>query len=724
MIKSLTMPDVPFTNAETVEMGKYNFVFGNNGTGKSSITRMIYKEYSHEDYKNVIVDSDAQILIFNKEFSQRTFKDKAHVPGVFLLGEDAGKIEDELKIKEDEIKRLENNLVGLDSSRKKLCEDISTSESTFFETCWNSAETHRKKFNLALEGRRQKSGFAKGCLDSYKGKPLDISDEKLIIEINRAYASTLETHSVHRVINQDGLHPVESNPIFQKIIIGDENIDLGKLIKLIGNSNWVHNGLTFLDLSMEICPFCQQSISKELNEKIHAVFNEEYNKDIATLKKLLLEYQQMTDEINNDIYFILQDEVVGYNYTDLVALYEKTKEIVANNIRKIEEKISAPSNIVVIESIKDLIDRINTCIDDLNILINENNNIAKNRKLEQGKVSALTIDYLANNVLGAIICDYINRLDGSNKAIEGLNTKIRNTEIEKSKQNQILSELRSSVSSIDRTLNFMQMTMSSIGFTNFKIIASDDKKGFRVVRNDGSCVENTLSEGEYGFISFLYFYYLIIGSESAIPSNNKKIVVIDDPISSLDSNGLFYITGLIDHIIRSQMMKDNNIEQIVIFTHNTYFLKQIIELTRGIKIDKPKYFIIEKSHAGSTIKEACKSQFESAYESLWRLVLLANTSDVQIVLNAMRRIIDDFLFKYLGKDKYELYNELPQESQTLYRSLLVITNAGSHDIPDDFTFCSCGTDIEGYRKVFRGIFIATGFEKHYEQMKERITGTI
>lgn len=60
---------------------------------------------------------------------------------------------------------------------------------------------------------------------------------------------------------------------------------------------------------------------------------------------------------------------------------------------------------------------------------------------------------------------------------------------------------------------------------------------YEVRRPDGSIADN-LSEGEKNFIAFLYFYHLVYGTDSADGETKDKIVVIDDPVSSMDSGSL------------------------------------------------------------------------------------------------------------------------------------------------------------------------------------------
>lgn len=71
---------------------------------------------------------------------------------------------------------------------------------------------------------------------------------------------------------------------------------------------------------------------------------------------------------------------------------------------------------------------------------------------------------------------------------------------------------------------------------------------YEVCRPDDTIADN-LSEGEKNFIAFLYFYHLVHGSNSADGDTREKTVVIDDPVSSMDSSSLFIVSTLVRQMI-------------------------------------------------------------------------------------------------------------------------------------------------------------------------------
>src|SRR5690606_21773165 len=86
----------------------------------------------------------------------------------------------------------------------------------------------------------------------------------------------------------------------------------------------------------------------------------------------------------------------------------------------------------------------------------------------------------------------------------------------------------------------------------------DKKVRFEIVRNGKKA--HHLSEGECSLISFCYFMAKLEDIET---KNSKPIIWIDDPISSLDGNHIFFVYSLIN----SEMVTKQMYAQLFISTH-------------------------------------------------------------------------------------------------------------------------------------------------------------
>ena len=92
-------------------------------------------------------------------------------------------------------------------------------------------------------------------------------------------------------------------------------------------------------------------------------------------------------------------------------------------------------------------------------------------------------------------------------------------------------------------------------------------------------------------ISFLYFMELSQGLESPSEfSRNKKIIVIDDPISSLSNTYVFHVAQQIIELYFEDQNK--KFEQVFVLTHSLYFF---IELKNYTKKKETKNFRVVRT---------------------------------------------------------------------------------------------------------------------------------
>jgi wobble nucleotide-excising tRNase len=148
---------------------------------------------------------------------------------------------------------------------------------------------------------------------------------------------------------------------------------------------------------------------------------------------------------------------------------------------------------------------------------------------------------------------------------------------------------------------------------------------FEVIRNGAKA--HHLSEGECSLIAFCYFMAKLHDIET---KGFKPVIYIDDPISSLDSNHIFFIFSLIS----SEIVAAGNYSQLFISTHNLDFLKYLKRLApldvNGVSQER-RYFIIENSGGKSSLRvmpgylKSYVTEFNYLFHQVFKC---ANASDV------------------------------------------------------------------------------------------------
>jgi wobble nucleotide-excising tRNase len=236
-----------------------------------------------------------------------------------------------------------------------------------------------------------------------------------------------------------------------------------------------------------------------------------------------------------------------------------------------------------------------------------------------------------------------------------------------------------------------------------------------------------LSEGEKTFITFLYYLEICKGTldkHSTIDINNR-IIIIDDPISSLDSNILFAVSVLIKNILFKKIDSPKRLvpklsNQIIILTHNIYFF-QDMKWVKPLKYQELKFFRVYKNSDNKSIVENTNEKnIMNDYETSWVIVKNYQSYPHTIIPNTIRKILE-YYFNFTSgyDDVYRVIGELENEEEGYSeRQLLKFINKESHDKFDDFVFQYDSSSIQKYFNILKKIFIKTGHEKHYYRMMD------
>ena len=221
-------------------------------------------------------------------------------------------------------------------------------------------------------------------------------------------------------------------------------------------------------------------------------------------------------------------------------------------------------------------------------------------------------------------------------------------------------------------------------------------------------------------ITFLYFMQLTKGAVDRNNVSNKKVVVLDDPICSLDSSVLFIVGTMVKDLIESVENNKNDVEQLFVLTHNVFFHKEISHINGRTANKKTRNFwIIYKNDNVSKIKAyGMENPIKTNYELLWSEIREGTAASIVSIQNVMRRIIENY-FGIIGTAtdiEKRIFSGMNREEQIITKSLLYWINDGSHSINDDFEI-SLGVDaVEKYKDVFKMIFDKMGHLAHYNMM--------
>ena len=232
--------------------------------------------------------------------------------------------------------------------------------------------------------------------------------------------------------------------------------------------------------------------------------------------------------------------------------------------------------------------------------------------------------------------------------------------------------------------------VSYLGHDEIQVAVEDT--GYRLVRRDGAATN--LSEGERTAIAFLYFLKSLQDRSFDLA---QGIVVVDDPISSLDTNAIYSAFGFM-----KRRLCDAG--QLFVLTHNYTFLRQVknwyghLNRYAGRGPKPARFFMLKTSYRDGRRNSTLESldpflrDYESEYHFLFKRVVEASALP--------------------GGAPLQSYYELPNLARRLLEAFLVFK------VPDQKTLHARleAVDFDGPRKTRIERFLDT--HSHAEQIGE------
>lgn len=731
MITSINIKNIatfdPVNGVQIDGLKKINFIYGANGCGKTTLSNFLQnpvdEKFTHctVNWKN---EAPLKALVYNKEFRDQNFG-KGKLNGVFTLGQatttEIKVIEDkteELKfIKSDGVKKRETL-----NAQKQKKEDL---EKEFAESSWKKIyKKYDKEFKEAFVGS-MKSGelFKNRLLQEFTNNTATLKTlEELREKATTIFGEVPQNITPINTISYDRILDIEIEPVWKKIIVGKADVEIAKLIQKLNINDWVNQGRSFIQEDEDTCPFCQQpTITEDFKNQLENWFDETYLNDIKAVKELKQEYNSLTQNLINELNSIEtnQKNFKGTKLNvDKFSAYLKT--LISQNTTNSEflnNKIKEPSRSIELVSLKEQLDFIADLITNANAEIKKHNDIVANFNTEKTNLIQSIWKYIIEE-FRIDIAKFNSDKTGLETGITALQTQLTAKLTEFSTLNAEIQNLSKNVTSIQPTIDEINRLLKSYGFLNFEIVPTAEKGFYQIQREDGEIAESTLSEGEITFITFLYFLQRAKGGETEESVNEERILVIDDPISSLDSNVLFVVSTLIKEIIKNVKSDVGNIKQIILLTHNVYFHKEVSYEGLNRKGEKSQFWILRKNNKISTIHfYGVNNPIQSSYELLWREIKEWENNSGITIQNTLRRILENY-FSILGSKRDDvLINKFSsQEEREICRSLLSWANEGSHTLPDDLFIEAPDGTITKYLEVFKNIFNHTENIGHYNMM--------
>ncbi|EDH3406668.1 AAA family ATPase, partial [Campylobacter coli] len=642
------------------EFKTINIFYGRNYSGKTTLSRIARSfelKKHNEDFldgnfkikledgsfltQNDVINSNLDIRVYNSDFVKENlnylYDKKGNIKGFKSIGVEQKDIKESIEKRKEILKTRNEKLKDIQANRENISKTQQAKIKTLNEKLIDKAKLVKSEPNLIKQGSNYDKRNLENDLieikDNINAYILNNEEQNQLIKI-------LEDKEKQNIIfkntfNKDNFQGIftYSLKILEKEVIIKENLT-SELRK------WLEEGLEFHKEHSftQQCKFCNNPLTLERiawienNIKDDSGEKEQIEKE---LKDLLDNFESYKLE-SKKLLLGIEYENFYSNYKDIfIGLKEQLGVSIANyneELLKIEKKLTKKKKDVFtpmkLENINDFSDEILQILNKIENLCKENNEYAKNLLSKQDEArKKLRLNEVAKFAKDSDcfakqdeIKNLGQKLSNMQSTIETEKNEINNYNLEIEKYKEKLSNLETSTSNINKYLK------SYFGHNMLELKAKKDDKGqlngeFEILRN-GKQAKN-LSEGECSLVAFCYF---VASLEDAKTKDKNPIIWIDDPISSLDNNHIFFIFSLIEAKI-AKKIKDNKYSQLFISTHNLDFLKYLKSLTGYDKNDKKSFmYLIEKT----------------------------NNSDIKILPDYIRKYVTEF--NYLFEQIFKNYN--------------------------------------------------------------------
>lgn len=720
MITKISLNKVASYKAPTVleTDKKVNLIYGLNGTGKSTLSDYLLK-LSDSKFKDCVIEglsNDDEILVYNQSFIRENFFESESLKGIFTLSKENKEAETKIANAEKEVKRIAAEKQTKEKDLQKEKDAIASKQKTAKDKIWEIKQNYTggdRVLEFCLEGYKSDGNkllsFVEG-LTKPENKPTK-TIESIKEEVQALAGENAQKYdALDKIIFPS--QSVESEGLFKKEIVGNENSTVSELINKLGSSDWVKDGLEYLPAEIEteneICPFCQEStISKQLYQSIKDYFDESYEADINSLKEFHKEYSEAVQAIPDKTVFEKNPKYEAHK-KDFELKYNAFTKVVEGNLKLIEDKLKAPSISITLNSSENVLDDVNTIVEKINNLIVEHN-----RKIDQKETA---FEEIKTSFWEIMRWDYDQTISSlatdkaqSQKNIASINNSIQGFDTEIGKQKEIIVEQQKQTVNIEEAIININNGLIDLGIEDFKIKHHSENL-YKIVReqNDNR-IFHSLSEGEKMIISFLYFLELCRGKKDATEAGKKKIIVIDDPISSLSHIYIFNVGRL----IHNEFLRSDKYEQVYLLTHSLYFFYEMTDPKKERRHENQKLFRIRKNSTGSEIIEMKYEEIQNDYHSYW-FVIKDDQQPPALIANCMRNIIEYF-FNFVEKKDLNNVFQKPAMQENRFQAFCRYINRESHSLGQNI-FDIKEFNYDDFKDAFALVFKENGYEEHYKKM--------
>lgn len=627
-----------------------NIIYGRNYSGKTTLSRIaraletgaLSDKYGDPSFQlkftdDSVVTLDAlsthnkNVRVFNEDFVRENLRFISNpddsIEPFAILGDDNNKIEKEIEELEAELgSSTEGNETGLFANKKDAM------------ARYNSVFKEHKKANDDLETQLGDKATNKSI--GIKYKPERFGDQNYTIAKLKADITTVND-SNYQPLNSEQIDQYEKL-ISEKVLATipkflspklnfsslvqqvemlvikpiSESDKIQALVKDAVLNRWVNDGRAHHRNKHEKCAFCDNAITAERWAELDRHFDEESELLERSLDALISKIEAEKNTVNTAL-SIDQSAFYSKFHSQLTALGSRLQAATKDYqfaLDELTKQLNARKDDILNAKEFDLpadrTEALTQVWQEYTNLCDESDSFSSSLADEQKKAKAglrlkevadylLTINYQTQL---RSIESLKQKLDSANEAQSGIVTEITSKQALITDKKRDLNDEEKGAKKVNEYLNnFFGHQFLTLEAKKDDHAEQDNKRiRFEVIR-DGKKAYH-LSEGECSLLAFCYFLAKLDDVET---KDSKPIIWIDDPISSLDGNHIFFIYSLLN----AEIVSAGKFKQLFVSTHNLDFLKYLrmlnssyVDSAGAKKSFQKDFFIVVRQDNSSTIQ--------------------------------------------------------------------------------------------------------------------------
>ena len=559
---------------ELARFGKYNLIYGPNASGKTTISTIFRhleqgrvseanvklciddREVTGQDFSN---ESSFPIRVFNRDFvSENVFHNNREkdVPHILVLGEKSIQKQKQLEKRYEERRNMQAKKDESDNQLEQASKDLdkhcSKGVSVVKDTLLQYDSGRYRGYNRRNYKRRVQEIANADSIGEYKLPPETSAELYTRIKENLKPPIQEVRVSIPLISGiREKVTTILAETVVSKVLQSlKEDTMLG---------SWVREGLELhRERNPQLCLFCNQSIPERRLAELEGHFNDAHDHFLQKIDRLIKDCGKIIEDIGNrslprqsKFYSELEDDYATAK-TGVEQAFEKWSGFLSMMTKKLKEKRDQPFINMELEIEVPAIDE--DSVSKLNEVIRRHNQVHddfQSRKSEA--IKRLEDDLVAQQY------DEFQRYSKTKKTLES-NTK--SLERKLGEINREIDRLEKDIREYRKPAEELNDELQEyLGHNELRLEAKDT--GYQIMR--GNSPGDALSEGEKTALALLYFLKTLKDQRFEL---NNGIVVLDDPVSSLDSNFLYLAFGYIKD-------RTGDASQLFVMTHNFTFFQNV-----------------------------------------------------------------------------------------------------------------------------------------------------